>query len=83
MRTRWDIVLYELRKLVFGACCALGGLAGLWLAIWTIPEPKQKTDLGADLSRLLHPVLVHLGIGLAAGTALGLLICLTALKPRR
>jgi hypothetical protein len=82
MRTRWQTFLRELRKLVFGACCALGGLAGLWVAMWSVPEPQQKTDLGSDLSRIAHPVLVHLGIGLAAGTSIGLLICLTALKPR-
>jgi hypothetical protein len=83
MRTRWETFLHELRKLVFGACCAVGGLAGIWIAMWSTPEPDPKSDLGEELSRLAHPVLVHLGIGLAAGTALGLLICLTALKPRR
>src|SRR3954471_2423907 len=87
MRTRWDMFLRELRKLVFGACCALGGLAGLWVAMWSIPEPEHRSnfkaaDLGAALSRVSPTVPGDPGIGLAGGIGLGLLICLTALKPR-
>ena len=74
--------MHETRKLVVGACCALGGLAGVWIAIWSAPVPDHRGALGADLAEMAQPLLIHLGLGLAAGTALGLAILLTVLKPR-
>jgi hypothetical protein len=79
---RRDVIMHETRKLVAGACCALGGLAGVWIAIWSAPVSERQGALGADLAKLAQPLLIHLGLGLAAGTALGLAILLTALKPR-
>jgi hypothetical protein len=79
---RRDVIMHETRKLVAGACCALGGLAGVWIGIWSAPVPEHRGALGADLAKLAQPLLVHLGIGLAAGTALGLAILMTVLKPR-
>jgi hypothetical protein len=82
-KRRWDTILHELRKLVFGASCAIGGLAGLWWAMWGTAELEPRGSLGADLLGTLQPVLGRFGIGLAIGVAFGLLVCSTALKPRR
>jgi hypothetical protein len=79
---RRDVILHETRKLVFGACCAIGGLAGLWSAVWSAPQPEPRGALGADLANMVQPVLAHFGAGLAAGTVLGLALLLTVLKPR-
>jgi hypothetical protein len=81
-KRRFDGVLRELRKIVFGGCCALGALAGLWTGIWASPELDRPGGIGDDLSSMLKPMLAHFGVGLGAGIALGLAICLTLLKPR-
>jgi hypothetical protein len=81
-KRRFEGFLRELRKLVFGACCALGALAGLWTGIWASPELDQRGSIGDDLSSMMKPMLAHFGVGLAAGLALGLALCLTLLKPR-
>src|SRR5688500_7620923 len=78
----WDRFLRELRKLVFGACCALGGLGGMWTGIWRSPELQAHGGLLDELWSTLKPMLVYFGGGLALGIAVGLLICLTLLKPR-
>jgi hypothetical protein len=78
----WDRFLRELRKLVFGTCCALGGLGGVWTGIWRSPELHAQGGLLDELWSTLKPMLVYFGGGLAIGIALGLLICLTVLKPR-
>ena len=79
---RWEGVLRELRKLVFGACCAAGGLIGIWTGIWNSAEVGGHGDLGEDLIAMLKPTLAHFGVGLGAGVAVGLAVCLTVLKPR-
>ena len=79
---RRDVIIHETRKLVVGACCALGGLTGVWTAVWSAPVDEPKGSLGADLVELARPLLINLGLGLAAGTALSLAILLTVLKPR-
>ena len=78
----WDRFLRELRKLVFGACCAIGGLAGMWTGIWRSPELGERGSLLDELWSTLKPMLAYFGGGLAIGIAVGLLICLTLLKPR-
>jgi hypothetical protein len=78
----WDRFLRELRKLVFGACCAIGGLAGMWTGIWRSPELDARGGLLDELWSTLKPMLAYFGGGLAIGIAIGLLICLTLLKPR-
>ena len=78
----WDRFLRELRKLVFGACCALGGLIGMWTGIWRSPELEARGGLLDELWSTLKPMFAYFGGGLALGIALGLLICLTLLKPR-
>jgi hypothetical protein len=80
---RRDVFMHELRKLVVGTCCALGGLVGVWTAVWSAPVDEPKGSLGADLAEMARPVLVNFGLGLAAGTALALAVLLTVLKPRR
>jgi hypothetical protein len=80
---RFDGLLRELRKLVFGACCALGALGGLWTGIWANAEIPAGGSLFGDLGDMLKPMLAHFGVGLGVGVAAGLLICLTVLKPRR
>jgi hypothetical protein len=82
-RRRWEAVLRELRKLVFGACCAGGALIGLWTGIWTNAEVHARGGLDDELVTMLKPTLAHFGVGLGAGVALGLAICLTVLRPRR
>jgi hypothetical protein len=72
----------ELRKVVFGACCGLGALGGLWTGIWASPELDHPGSIGDDLASMLKPMLAHFGAGLGAGVAVGLVICLTLLKPR-
>ena len=72
----------ELRKFLFGLCCSLGGLAGLWWAIATTPAEAQGEHTLEQLSAITQPVLFRFGAGLAAGIALGLVFCLVALKPR-
>jgi hypothetical protein len=79
---RRDVIMHETRKLVVGACCALGGLTGVWTAIWSAPVSERQGSIGAELARMAQPLLTHLGLGLAAGTALGLSVLLTVLKPR-
>ena len=79
---RLDGVMRELGKLVFGICCALGALGGLWTGIWTSAELESRGNLGDDLVTMLKPMLAHFGIGLGAGVAVGLALCLTLLKPR-
>jgi hypothetical protein len=79
---RFDGLLRELRKLVFGVCCALGALGGLWTGIWANAEVPAGGSLIADLGDMLKPMLAHFGAGLGAGVAAGLVICLTVLKPR-
>jgi hypothetical protein len=81
-KQRWERLLREFRKLVFGTCCALGALGGLWTGIWTNAEPQPRGDIGDDLVRLFKPMLAHFGVGLGIGVALGLAICLTVLRPR-
>ncbi len=66
----------ELRKLVFGLCCAIGGLAGLWWAILTVPPGRGPAEV-------IGPVAAHFGAGFGAGVAIGLLACLTALRSDR
>jgi hypothetical protein len=80
---RFDRFLRELRKLVFGACCALGALGGLWTGIWTSAEVDGGGNLLDDLGGMLKPMLAHFGVGLGVGVATGLAICLTLLKPRK
>jgi ABC-type nitrate/sulfonate/bicarbonate transport system permease component len=75
-------MLRELRKLVFGACCAAGALIGIWTSIWANLETEAHRDLGDQLVRMLKPTLAHFGVGLGIGVAVGLGICLTVLKPR-
>jgi hypothetical protein len=83
MRERfWDRFLRELRKLVFGACCAVGGLVGVWTGIWRSPELHAHGGLLDELWSTLKPMLVYYGVGMGIGIAVGLLICLTLLKPR-
>jgi hypothetical protein len=82
-RSRWEAFLRELRKLVFGACCALGGLAGVWSAMAGVPQLEPGSSLGDELLTTLQPMLARFGIGLAAGTAAGLVLVLTLLRPRR
>lgn len=72
----------ELRKFLFGLCCSLGGLAGLWWAITTTPAEAQGEHALAQLGAITQPVLLRFGAGLTAGIALGLVFCLVALKPR-
>jgi hypothetical protein len=80
---RWNAIARELRKLVLGGCCAIGGLGGLWSGIWTTAPPEGRGAALADLARMLEPLVARFGIGLAAGAAAGLAVCLTILKPRR
>ena len=49
---RRDVIMHETRKLVVGACCALGGLTGVWTAVWSAPVDEPKGSLGADLVEL-------------------------------
>ena len=79
---RWDRILRELRKLVFGACCAIGGLAGMWTGIWRSPELDAGGGVFDELASTLKPMLPYFGGGLGLGIAVGQLICLTLLKPR-
>ena len=74
--------MQELRKLVFGLCCSLGGLAGLWWAIATTPEQPQGEHALEQLGGVTGPVLLHFGAGFTAGVAIGLISCLAVLKPR-
>ena len=67
---------------MFGACCAAGALIGIWTSIWANIETEAHRDLGDQLVRMLKPTLAHFGIGLGAGVAVGLALCLTVLKPR-
>ena len=67
---------------MFGACCATGALIGLWTGIWASVEVHARGDLGDQLVGMLKPALARFGIGLSAGMAVGLVICLTVLKPR-
>jgi hypothetical protein len=76
-------MMREVRKLVFGTFCAIGGLGGLWFAMWTTEGPDRPGDPVADLVRMLEPLLARFGIGLAAGVAAGLAFCLTVLRPPR
>ena len=39
----------ELRKVVFGACCGLGALGGVWTGIWASPELDRRGSIGEDL----------------------------------
>jgi hypothetical protein len=79
---RFEGILREFRKIMFGLCCALGALGGVWTGIWDSPELDHPGSIGEDLSNMMKPMLVHFGIGLGAGVALGLALCLTVLKPR-
>ena len=79
---RWEGLLRELRKLVFGACCATGALVGLWTGIWTNAELDARGNLGDELLTMSKPMLAHFGAGLGVGVAVGLAICLSILKPR-
>ena len=81
-KRRYDGLVREFRKIMFGLCCALGALGGLWTAIWSSPEPKHPGHIGQELSEMLKPMLVHFGIGFGIGLAAGLLLCLTLLRPR-
>jgi hypothetical protein len=81
-RSRWEGLLRELRKLVFGACCAAGALAGLWSGIWTGAEVDATGHLGDDLVSMLKPMLAYFGVGLGLGVLVGLALCVTLLKPR-
>jgi hypothetical protein len=76
------VIMHEVRKFVAGTCCALGGLTGIWTAIWSAPLPEERGALGEDLVKMAQPLLTHLALGLVAGTALGLAVLLTVLKPR-
>jgi len=57
----------ELAKLLFGLCCALGGLAGLWLAIVAVTP-------GQDFAEIAPAVAARFGAGFGGGAALGLLV---------
>jgi hypothetical protein len=72
----------EFRKLLFGLCCSLGGLTGLWWAITTTPPQPQGDHALQQLGAITGPVLIRFGSGFGAGIALGLVFCLIALKPR-
>ena len=64
----------ELGRLLFGLCCALGGLAGLWWTIVTLPP-------GQEPAAALRAIAAHFGAGFGAGIVLGLLLA-TALRRR-
>ena len=70
------------RRLLFGACCSLGGLGGLWTAIWSLPVDEPQGPLGADLARLAQPVLERFGVGLACGAAIAFGIVVAGRLPR-
>ena len=65
----------ELAKLLFGLCCALGGLAGLWWAITTAPPRLEPADV-------LHAVAVNFGTGFGAGVAIGMLLAGAVVRGR-
>jgi hypothetical protein len=79
---RWNGILRELRKLVFGTCCSLGALIGLWTGIWSSPDLDPQGSLGDHLTGMAKPMLAHFGVGLGVGITVGLAVCLTLLKPR-
>src|SRR5436190_20334193 len=64
---RREAIASEARRLLAGACCALGGLVGIWTAIWSLPVTHRHGTIGADLAALAPPMLVHLGLGVCAG----------------
>ena len=64
---RWDRILRELRKLVFGACCAIGGLAGMWTGIWRSPELDAQGGVFDELASTLKPMLALLRRRAGAG----------------
>ena len=72
----------ELRKFLFGLCCSVGGLAGMWWAITTTPPQAQGDHALEQLSAITEPVLIRFGAGFATGLAVGLVFCLVALKAR-
>src|SRR5439155_4810625 len=49
---RREAIASEARRLLAGACCALGGLAGVWTAIWSLPVTHRRGTIGADLAAL-------------------------------
>ena len=71
----------DLRDLVFRVCTLAGLLIAMPSALAHAGTPKRCGDAGACLGdqmvATLTPVLTRLGIGLAAGVAVGALLCLT------
>jgi hypothetical protein len=57
----------ELAKLLFGLCCALGGLAGLWLAIVAVTP-------GQELAEIARTAGLRFGVCFGVGSAAGLLL---------
>jgi hypothetical protein len=66
---RREVIVLEAKRLFVGACCAIGGLAGVWTAIWSLPMTERHGGIGTDLVAMALPVLGHLVLGLAAGSA--------------
>ena len=80
---RREAIASEARRLLAGACCALGGLVGIWTAIWSLPVTHRHGTIGADLAALAPPMLVHLGLGVCAGAAVALALVLAARRVAR
>jgi hypothetical protein len=57
----------EIRRLVMHFCCALGGLAGLWLGFLAAPKHGGSAQLLPALGEVLMPVGWRVGAGVAAG----------------
>jgi hypothetical protein len=75
----------DVRMALYFACCTAGGLLGLWQGMLGAPVVAPDPHFWTALADVMRPVLVGVGLGVAAGVLLAAAISLSLqwLRPSR
>lgn len=75
----------DVRALLNSVGCTAGGLVGLWQGMLAVPTEAPSSHIWTALSDVMQPVVVGVGIGVAAGGLLATAVCVSVpwLRPSR